>query len=112
ADVLNAWLQRNPRNEITLAESFKADGVAEPKIKEMLRLLKGFSEDQLKKTENVTYLLDCLDHDNLEIRQLALWQLLRVAPAKARDIRYDPSETNKEKRADGIKAWRDAMKSS
>lgn len=112
ADVLNAWLQRNPRNENTLAESFKADGVAEPKIKEMLRLLKGFSEDQLKKPENVTYLLDCLDHDNLEIRQLALWQLLRVAPAKAREIRYDPSETNKDKRADGIKAWRDAMKST
>ena len=41
---------------------------------------------------------------------VALWQLLRVAPKKAREIPYDPSEPSKEKRADGIKAWRDAMK--
>jgi len=110
ADVLNVWLHRNPRNETILADAFKADGVAEAKIQELLKLLKGFSEEELKKPENLKYLLDCLDHENLEIRQLALWQLLRVAPKKAREIPYDPSEPSKEKRADGIKQWRDAMK--
>ena len=44
------------------------------------------------------------------MRHLALRLLLQVAPKEAQDIRYDPADDNRERRAANVKAWRDVMK--
>jgi hypothetical protein len=109
-DILRSWLQRSKLNEAALTAHLKANGVGEPKIKLLIRLLVGIGDADLKDAKTINELLDLLDHENLEIRHLALRLLLQVAPKEAQGISYDPADDNRERRVEAIKAWREVMK--
>jgi hypothetical protein len=70
----------------------------------ILQLLHSFGDDDLARPETYEVLIDYLDHEQLSIRYLANWHLVRLVPA-GKKIEYKALDT-KEKRTQAIAEWK------
>ena len=61
----------------------------------IMRLLFGFSGEDLKRPETYEVLIDYLNHDQSIIRNLAAWHLVRTVP-EGKSIVYKPGSTQEE----------------
>ena len=102
--VLRHWLGRAPAHDLMLYEILVKTRKMKPNHAEtVMQLLHSFSDEDLARPETYETLVEYLDHEELPIRGLAHWHLVRLAP-RGRDIKYDPLAP-KEERDAARKKW-------
>lgn len=102
--VLRHWLGRDPKHDLMLYEVLVRVRKMKPAQAEtVMQLLHSFSDEALAKPETYEALVAYLEHDELPIRGLAHWHLVRLVP-QGRDIKYDPLAAKEEREA-ALKKW-------
>jgi hypothetical protein len=89
--VIRHWLGRTPGNDQVLYRTLvsPAQGYSPAHARIIMRLLFGFSADDLRRPETYEVLLDYLTHDQPAVRNLAAWHLVRAVPP-GKDLGFKP----------------------
>jgi hypothetical protein len=91
--VLRHWLGRGPgQDQRFYANLTTARGYSPVQAQIVMRLLFGFSADELKAPETYEVLIEYLTHEKPGIRNLAAWHLVRLVP-QGKAIPYKPDGT-------------------
>jgi hypothetical protein len=99
------WIGRGPGQDQLLYKTLVEVRHYSPVHAEtVLQLLHSFSDADLARPETYQTLIDYLDHDQLGIRGLAYWHLVRLVPA-GKELGYDPLGP-KDAREAAIQKWR------
>jgi hypothetical protein len=107
AHALRCWLSRNPGQDRELVRILVQEkGTAREKAQVILRWLRPLSDADAARPETYQELLGSLEHDNLEVRELAAWHLENLFPEDAARIRFDPGEEDLIKRKQKVAEWR------
>jgi hypothetical protein len=106
AYALRHWMARNREQDAELYRTF-IEKRAYPKEKAalLMRLLHDVSELDARKPETFEQLIDSLNHENLNIRELAFWHLAHLVPEGARTIPYDAT-SDPDKRQAAVQQWK------
>jgi hypothetical protein len=100
------WVNRAGDNELELIRILReSKGYSKEKAETFRRLLHSLSERELADPRTYETLVGYLDHDNLAIRELAIWHLSLLAPDGARSIPYDPVAES-DKRQQAVQQWK------
>jgi hypothetical protein len=103
--VLRHWLGRGPGQDQRFYKNLTtARGYTPVQARIVMRLLFGFSTDELKVPETYEVLIDYLTHEKPGIRNLAAWHLVRLVP-QGKSIPYKPDGTADEA-VKAQQAWR------
>jgi hypothetical protein len=106
AFVLRQWIARGRSDERTLHATLCDRKLFPPeKADIVLGLLHSFSREDVARPQTYDRLVGYLNHDNLAVRDLALWHLALLTPDIARDITYRPTDPP-EARAAAVAQWR------
>jgi hypothetical protein len=105
--ALQNWITHSADHELELYRTLQEKrGLSKEKAEIIMRLLHLMSQADSSNPKTYETLIGYLDHDNLAIRQLALWHLIRLTPGELlKTIRYDPAE-EAEKRKAGVDQWK------
>jgi hypothetical protein len=104
-ETLRHWIGRKAGQDATLGRFLIRDQKYSPEhATTVLQLLHSYGQKSIEDPVTYEVLIADLNHDKLPIRELAAWQLYRLAPA-GREIDYDPT-ASAEKREAAIKAWK------
>jgi hypothetical protein len=108
--ALQVWLDRNDGRRETFTQRLVQKRSFSPAVATLLvSLLSSYSEESCKDPAVYQALIGHLDHDRLEIRHLAAYQLYEELadrlPRKARQIDYVPTD-EREKRKAAVAKWR------
>jgi hypothetical protein len=88
--ALQQWISRSPDNQRELERFLREQKIYSPdKAQLVVRLLRGFSPDALKKPETYAQLIGHLNHSDFIVRDLAWWHLAYLDEAK--DLNYEPA---------------------
>jgi hypothetical protein len=104
AFTLRHWRSRRKEHDSQLLRALQ-EKTAKDKAEIILRLLHGFSTREIEQPETYQTLLAYLDHENLEIRELALYHLAFLVPEGAKKIFFDAA-AEPEKRKPALDAWK------
>jgi hypothetical protein len=106
AFTLRHWTSRNADYDLELYRTlYEKKGYAKEKAEIIMRLLHSFSDAELAKPETYQLLIGYLDHENLVIRDLAIWHLALLLPQGTQKIAYDPAG-DPEKRKKAVEEWK------
>ena len=104
AFALRHWISRSGGQDLELYRMLhESKRYSKEKAEIILKLLHSVSEADAARPETYQQLLGYLNHDNLAIRELALWHLVLLAPQGA-SIPYDPA-SDAEKRKPAVEQW-------
>jgi hypothetical protein len=104
--ALQNWIARSADHEMELYRTFQEKkGFSKEKADIIMQLLHDFSPADAADRKTYATLINYLDHDNLAIRQLALWHLIRLAPEGLKAL-YDPAELDAAKRKPAVEQWK------
>jgi pSer/pThr/pTyr-binding forkhead associated (FHA) protein len=109
--ALQGWLSRGPRHAAELVRLLQNAGYSREKARLIVDLLHFFPKDSLRAKKTYEELAGHLDHEELVVRELALWHLAELTragqiPAKeAEAIRYDPLADEGQRRS-AIEQWK------
>jgi hypothetical protein len=79
--ALRYWIGLGPEREHELYRELQArDRYSREEAELILQLLHNLSQQDLGKPETFSRLLGLLEHDNIAVRELALWHLVRLVP--------------------------------
>jgi hypothetical protein len=103
--VLRQWLGRAPGQikkfqNVLIAEK----KLSAAKVKSAVSLLVGFDESERAQGTTYDFLIDCLAHKSVAVRELAHWHLVRLAPA-GKDIPFNAAAPAEE-REQTVDRWR------
>jgi hypothetical protein len=113
--ALQGWLSRGPQHAAELARQLQKTGYSRDKADLIVRLLHFFPNDALR-MQTYEQLAGWLDHDELGVRERALWHLAELTragliPAKeAEAIHYDPL-ADEDKRRAAVEQWKKLIRS-
>jgi hypothetical protein len=103
--VLRQWLGREPgqikRFQHVLMEEKKLNPT---QVKNALSLVLGFDSSERAMPSTYDFLIDCLTHKSMAVRELAHWHLVRLAPA-GNSILFDAA-LPPEQQQDAVARWR------
>jgi hypothetical protein len=101
------WISHAADDEIELYRMLQEKkGFSKEKAQIIMSLLHVFSPEDRANPKTYETLISYLDHDNLAIRELALWHLIQLTPPNLlKNIRYDPAEDG-DKRKAGVEQWK------
>jgi len=103
--TLRNWIGRQPGHLGQLREHLtKTKKYSPPQARTITQLLKGFDERDRKEPQIYQLLIEALDFAVLPIRELAYWNLERLAPAGQR-IAYDAA-ADEAARHRAVEEWR------
>lgn len=103
--VVRHWLGRRPgQDQILYQRLLDKRGLKPAQAAGVMQLLHSFGDAELAHPELYTTLVKYLDNDQLGIRGLAHWHLVRLVPA-GKEIDYNPLDP-KEKRDKGRDQWK------
>jgi len=88
-----------------VAEAFQRTGT-QSNVDPRFRMLWGYTREQLAEGKNKE-LVEYLDHDRLDYRLLALWNLVEITGKGSKEVLTDPRANN----GSLIRRWRDRLKS-
>ncbi len=95
--ALRHWIGRGPGQDQRLYKGLIEKRKMTPgQAETVLQFLHGFSETDLARPETYEMLIAYLGDEQLPIRGLAYWHLVRLVPA-GRKIRYDPMASKEER---------------
>jgi hypothetical protein len=87
--VLRHWLGREPGQIRKFQNVLITEKKLSPaKVKNAISLLIGFDYAERRQPTTYDFLIDCLKHKSLAVRELAQWHLVRLVP-EGRDIPFD-----------------------
>jgi hypothetical protein len=86
--ALRHWVGLGDTQAPVLYDALRPKGKAPALAGTVLHLLRSFSQQDRARPETYDTLIDYLDHPDIQIRELAAWQLYRLVP-QGRDIAYD-----------------------
>jgi hypothetical protein len=104
-DSLRTAIARSPATAAKVRQAFEHH--RGPEGDELYRMLWGYSPDQLQ-TGAAAQLVKYLDHDDLDFRELAFWNLTRLVGASGHF--YRPTDTAA-KRLPALRAWKQKLDS-
>jgi len=90
-DAIRNWLPRSPQNEAKLMEELRSV-FPEPLAETVLRLLWGYSREDVQQEKRSQELVDWLEHDDRAVRDLSFYHIRRltnrdyVAPDKRKSL--------------------------
>ncbi len=99
---LRHWIGRGTANDVALYRLLLNRKLKPAHAEIVMQLLHGFTDADRARPETYEALIGYLDHDQLAIRALSHWHLVRLVP-KGGDIAYDAGAAQ---RAAGVAAWR------
>lgn len=103
--VVRHWLGRRPgQDQILYQRLIEKRGLKPAQAAGVMQLLHSFGDVQLAQPELYTTLVKYLDNEQLGIRGLSHWHLVRLVPA-GKDIDYNPLDP-KDKRDKGRAQWK------
>jgi hypothetical protein len=105
--TIRHWIGRAPRQDQVLYKGMLAQGVKPAYAATQMQLLHSFGKDELARPETYEMLIAYLNHEQLGIRGLADWHLVRLVPA-GKKIGYDPHDPP-EKRLRAQKQWKELV---
>jgi hypothetical protein len=106
--ALRHWLGRSSGQvKMLQVELMKSGAFTLPQIKTTMSLLFGFDDGDRDHSAAKQLVLVLLDHDKVAIRELAHWQLVRMAP-KGREFGYDAA-AQIEERQRAVARWRQLL---
>jgi hypothetical protein len=101
---LDNWIARPGDNGLALHQMLiNKKGYSESQADAVLQLLHNFSEQDIAAVGTYELLFDLLNNEKLSVRELALWQLLRLDPEGAKTSMYNPVVDD---RTPAINRWR------
>ncbi|HMF15231.1 MAG TPA: hypothetical protein VKE94_23110, partial [Gemmataceae bacterium] len=104
-ETLRHWIGRKTGQDDALARFLVREQKYTPDhAAAVLHLLHSYGKKDIEDPLTYEVLIAYLQHDKLPVRELAAFQLYRLAPAGG-DIRYDPTAP-KEKREEAVKQWK------
>jgi hypothetical protein len=103
--ALRQWIGRGPGQDQRLYQGMIETGRFSPvEAETVLQLLHSFGETDLARPETYETLIAYLDHDQLAVRGLAYWHLIRLVP-QGKSIGYNPMD-DKAKRDRAVAEWK------
>jgi hypothetical protein len=103
--TLRNWMGRHPGQITALQDHLtKTRDYTPVQARTIIQLLKGFDDDDRKEPLIYQLLIDALEFARLPIRELAHWNLERLAPA-GQSIAYDAAATDAIRRQ-ALLQWR------
>lgn len=106
AFVLRQWIARSRQDELDLFTTLcERKFYAPEKAELILQLLHTFSEKEIAQPDTYDRLIGYLNHDNLAVRDLALWHLALLAPDIVKQVNYRPTDPVG-KRVEAVQQWR------
>ncbi len=95
--VARHWLGRCPGHDQKMYAALisPVHGYTPAQARIIMKLLFGFSADELGRSETYEVLIDYLTHDQSTVRNLAAWHLVRAVP-QGKTIGYTPGATKAE----------------
>jgi hypothetical protein len=106
AFVLRQYIARGHTQEMDLFTTLCDRKFYPPEKAEiLLQLLHTFSDEDIARPQTYDRLVGYLNHENLSIRDLALWHLALLAPDITKDMAYNPTDAP-DKRAAAVEVWR------
>jgi hypothetical protein len=104
-ETLRHWIGRKPGQDATLGRFLVREEKYSPEhAATALQLLHSYGQKSIEDPVTYEVLIAYLQHDKLPIRELAAFQLYRLA-AVGREIQYDAAAPA-EKREQAVKAWK------
>jgi pSer/pThr/pTyr-binding forkhead associated (FHA) protein len=104
--VLRQWIARSRQDELDLFTTLCDRKFYAPEKAELiLQLLHTFSAKEVAQPETYERLIGWLNHDNLAVRDLALWHLALLAPDIVKQVNYRPADPAA-KRAEAVEQLR------
>jgi hypothetical protein len=106
--VVRHWLGRRPgQDQILYRGLMEKRGLKPAQAEGVMQLLHSFGDTELAQPELYTMLVRFLDNEQLGIRGLAHWHLVRLVPAGAK-FAYNPLDS-KEKRDKARDQWKELI---
>src|SRR5262249_19838622 len=106
ASALRSWLQRSGDYGQELWRILQeSKGYSKDKADLIIKLLQRLTDEELASPSTYQMLIGYLNHDNLVIRELALWHLYYLVPEGTKTIPYDPTG-DAQKRQDAVVQWK------
>lgn len=103
--AMRAWIGREPGQDQKLYNALIEVANYKPVHAEtVLQLLHSYSDTELALPETYQTLIDYLNHEQLAIRSLAHWHLVRLVPSGLLNL-YNPN-ASAESRAAAVEKWR------
>jgi hypothetical protein len=102
--ALRHWIGRGPGQDQILYKAIVEGGRGSPvEAETILQLLHSYGDTELARPETYETLIAYLNHEQLGVRGLAHWHLVRLVPS-GKAIGYNPMDP-KEKRAMAVEKW-------
>jgi hypothetical protein len=108
--MLRHWLGHGSGHAPRLYQALLAEGYRPGQADSVLYLLHSFSALDRTRPETYETLIEYLQHSDLRVRELAFWQLYRMAAPAGRSIIYNAGGTPEE-RAQAQASWRQLLRS-
>lgn len=105
--ALRHWIGREPGHDLKLYNYLMKREYSQKHAEQVMNLLHSFDETETSRPELYELLIMGLNHPRIEVRHLAHWHLIRLAPI-GKDIPYDAGAEEKE-RQQAIKAWQEKV---
>jgi hypothetical protein len=103
--ALRHWMSRGHDYELEVFRDFEKKAYSQADAEIIMRLLHSFSDEELKDPKTFAFLLGCLDHERLVVRDLAFQHLALLVPDGATTIQYDPN-AEPDKRKPAVEQWK------
>ncbi len=102
--AMRRWIGREPGQDMKLYQHLiDRRGFKPVEAETVLQLLHSFSDEDVAEPETYQTLIGLLDNEQLLIRGLANWHLVRLVPG-GKNVGFNPSAP-KEERAKAVQAW-------
>lgn len=109
-EALQRWMARGVEHDQELYRTLQEKkAYSADKAELIVRLLYPLTPQDVQRPETYEQLLSWLNHENLAIRELALWHLSLLVPEAAKTILYDPTG-NEDQRKPAWEQWQKFLK--
>ncbi len=103
-DALSVWMYKDSQNISTIRAKLLTKSFSLDNTNLIIRLIKPVSDRDIQNRLQHTKYVELLRHQDKEIRQLALWKLIKLYPDYAKESKYDPMSAEVD-RAVAVKGW-------
>jgi serine/threonine protein kinase len=103
--ALRRWMSRGHDYVLEVLRDFEKKAYSRQDAEIILRLFHSFSDEELANPKTFAFLIRCLGHERLIVRDLAFQHLALLVPEGAKKIQYDPN-ADPDKRKPAVEQWK------
>lgn len=103
-DALSIWMYKDSHNIGVIKAKLLSKSFSLDNANLMIRLIRPISDHDIHNKQQHTEYMELLKHQDKEIRQLALWKLIKLYPDYAKESKYDPMSSENDRDL-SVKGW-------